>query len=375
MRDDLRTLEASGDGHAAYVSFVRRIISLIRAHGGDISTIPNFFYEVSKEYSPPLQDPQLQAASIESYGIRLLEGDAKAAPQLFFYLYNNFKQALHNGKLGHEVAMLREGMKADAVLAFSLGKMIPAILQAATTKHEMFIMLDVFCEAIKLRLMQPTVSRRISEDALSQIPAMVHATLRWTVEVRRLGEAPVPPEKTHLFRKMLFLFNTFQPVLEAYSFSMNEPACWEDVEASLEVLGQTTMEVEAMLDSAVDLERAVLSSTALFSGCREAPDDSRPRDTQVDTFAANLVRDAERSWVVTPSTITVQAPTRATQTQSGQGSRRPVWVAAELLESLHGELRRWNRWWSRCRPGGSGMGCRRPRQSVTSAWVWDTDAA
>ncbi|KAL2755824.1 hypothetical protein ACRALDRAFT_1050902 [Sodiomyces alcalophilus JCM 7366] len=366
MRDDLRTLEASGDGHAAYVSFVRRVISLIRAHGGDICTIPNFFYEVSKEYSPPLQDPQLQAASIESYGIRLLEGDAKAAPQLFFYLYNNFKQALHNGKLGHEVAMLREGMKADAVLSFSLGKMIPAVLQAATEKHEVFIIFDVFCEAIKLRLTQSPVSRQISEDGLSQIPAMVHATLRWAAEVRRLGETPVPPEKTHLFRKVIFLFNTLQPALEAYSYSMHEPACWEEVETSLELLGEITREVEAVLDSTPSLDGAVLSSTALFSGSSVALDDVRPRDTHVDTFAASLVREAERSWVVTPDTITVQAPVRATQ--SGQGSRRPVWIAGELLESLHGELRRWNWWWSRCRPGGQ-----RSRQSLT--WACGTDAA
>ncbi|ROT34967.1 hypothetical protein SODALDRAFT_329167 [Sodiomyces alkalinus F11] len=371
MRDDLRTLEASGDGHGAYVSFVRRIISLIRAHGGDICTIPNFFYEISKEYSPPLQDPQLQVASIESYGIRLLEGDAKAAPQLFFYLYNNFKQALHNGKLGHEVAILREGMKVDAVLSFSLGKMVPAILQAATEKHELFVIFDVFCEAIRLRLAQSPVSCQIGEDALSQIPAMVHATLRWAAEVRRLGEMPLPAEKTHLFRKILFLFNTLQPVLEAYSLSMHEPACWEDLETSLELMSKTTREVEETLDSTPSLERTALSSTALFAGLCEAPDETRPRDTHVDTFATSLVRDAERNWVVTPDTITVQGPVRATQ--SGQGSRRPVWIAEVLLESLHGELRRWNWWWSRCRPGGLGVGGQQSRRCL--AWAGGTDAA
>lgn len=340
VQNDLRTLASTGQHHEAYVSFVRRVISIIRAHGGDMCKIPDFFYEVSKEYSPPVQDPQLQVASIESYGIRLAENDQRATPQLFFYMYNNFKQALLNGKLGYEVGMLREGMRTDAILGFSLGKMLPAIFRAAATRQTAFVIFDVFCEAIRLRLSQSLSPQSVGENTFSQIPRLLRSILDWAAETHQSGEMPLKGETLHLFRKMVFLLNLLGPTIEAYSFSMQKPSCWDDLEHCLGSMGELSDGAEAYLDSTTDVVSLHLSSASLFGGIPQ-PGDARLQDSQVSSFATSLVDDIDRNWVVTPHIITVQAPAR---TQSGRGSRRPVWDESLLLSSLRDELLVWNRW-------------------------------
>ncbi|KAG7153129.1 hypothetical protein HYQ46_012780 [Verticillium longisporum] len=145
IQNDLRDISLTNDAqHTRYVEFVRRVVSLVKSHTTEIFQIPPFFYQVSKEYSPPVQDPHLQVDSIKSYGLRLNEGDSPAMPQLFYYMYNNFKQALLHGRLGHETRILAKGMKDDAILGFTLGKMLPVILSASVMKPEAFVLFDTF---------------------------------------------------------------------------------------------------------------------------------------------------------------------------------------------------------------------------------------
>src|SRR5947207_15127531 len=74
MKTDLKTVSSQASKHRAFVQFVRDIVSLIRTHGAQICQLDEFFFQVSQEYSPSLQDPRLHIAGILSYGVRLGEG-------------------------------------------------------------------------------------------------------------------------------------------------------------------------------------------------------------------------------------------------------------------------------------------------------------
>ncbi|GJD02107.1 hypothetical protein ColKHC_10932 [Colletotrichum higginsianum] len=107
MRTDVQAMATDSSEHPSYVKFVRSIVSLIKAHGTDICPVQKFFLEVSKEYSPPMQDPQLQAAQIQSYGFKLAEGDRRVPSTLFHFFLNNFKGALQRDRLPNEVLLLK----------------------------------------------------------------------------------------------------------------------------------------------------------------------------------------------------------------------------------------------------------------------------
>ncbi|EHK45546.1 hypothetical protein TRIATDRAFT_283213, partial [Trichoderma atroviride IMI 206040] len=112
MQHDLSVMYTDASQHQNYVVFVQGIISSIRAHGSGLCMVDSFFLQVSKEYSPPIQDPHLQIASMLSYGILIEEGEeAGAAKQLFFLLLSNFKHALANGNPTNDARMLQKGMK------------------------------------------------------------------------------------------------------------------------------------------------------------------------------------------------------------------------------------------------------------------------
>ncbi|KAK4061514.1 uncharacterized protein Triagg1_10294 [Trichoderma aggressivum f. europaeum] len=169
MRNDLSLMYGDTSLHQRFVTFVQHIVSLIKAHGSDICTVNNFFLQVSAVYSPPIQDVQLQIAGMLSYGIRIEEGDPRAAHELFFLMFNNFKHALVNGNLTRDVRMLRRGMKHRSILAFVLGKMLPAILRASFLDSSSFALLDVYAKALHLLLSGRILSRQLDSNDLPHV--------------------------------------------------------------------------------------------------------------------------------------------------------------------------------------------------------------
>lgn len=352
IEGDLLSSSVDALEHPAYVNFVRRIISLIKSHGAGICAVTGFFYKISREYAPPAQDPQLQVAQIRSYGIRLEEGDSRIAPQLFSFLYHNFKQALLNDKLGNEVLMLQKGMRSNAILAFILGKMLPAILLATLSKAAIFVMLDVFSEAIRLRLTKSATPQGLSEDALDAIPSFAESLIDWVSETQASHEIFLSAAQIHIFGKALSLLDVFRPSLEAASFSTQSNRRWPELERAIAKISRITVAAEAFLDAEESLTRQEVSHWDLFSACDTVPGGDGTQDDQVAAFANELVNDVQKNWIVTSDSITVQAPARAPNlqpTQSGQGSSMPTWDMQELIYALHGQLRLRNRWWMRCR--------------------------
>ncbi|KAF3348045.1 Putative lipoate-protein ligase A [Verticillium dahliae VDG2] len=348
IQNDLHDVSLTNDAqHTRYVQFVRRVVSLVKSHTTEIFQIPPFFYQVSKEYSPPVQDPHLQVDSIKSYGLRLNEGDSPAMPQLFYYMYNNFKQALLHGRLGHETRILAKGMKDDAILGFTLGTMLPVVLSASVMKPEAFVLFDTYCEAIRLRL--DGVAARQMDQSREQIPTLIRAMMRWIRGVRCLNDGVLCVEHLHLFRKMVVLLAMLQPTLAAASYDASAPAAaaWSVMQQALSCWSEATENAASHLASSLADPYEDDVSAGLFQDVIVEDGFVGEDETLVASLARGTVTDFERNWLVTAELIVAQAPARATQ--AGQGLARPHWDMEELGQCLLRELQTWNAWWARCR--------------------------
>nr|RBQ95015.1 hypothetical protein FVER53263_11346 [Fusarium verticillioides] len=176
---DLRTMSHDASEHSSYVFFVRDVIALIRAHGSDICAVDKYFYQISKEYSPSIQDPQLQVAGMMSYGLRLSEGDTKVIHQVFFFLSNNFKIALKDNKLQDEVELLCRGMENPGILSFILNKMLPAIVKTATVESSVFPMVEVYAGALRVFFTRDVISRELTESELPYVVVLLRAIVNF----------------------------------------------------------------------------------------------------------------------------------------------------------------------------------------------------
>ncbi|OHE96143.1 Mus7/MMS22 family protein [Colletotrichum orchidophilum] len=342
MRTDVQIMAADLSEHPSYVKFVRSIVSLIKAHGPDICPVQKFFLEVSKEYSPPMQDPQLQAALIQSYGFKLAEGDPRVPSTLFHFLLNNFKGALQRGRLPHEVILLKGALQNDAIKSFILGKMLPAVLHATLTNVEAYAMLDVLCDALGLAINLPPIARQLSEDNLECIVTLVTTTLAWA---SALGGSMLSAEHVHALRRITWLLNAFQPSLEAFSLMAIEPRGWDNVMAMLHWFSQLAEGAQEYLENQ---ETPFIAASGLFRRLRTLDKTFRIQDTTVLTWSEHIGNDITRNWVTTGPLLTVSAHNRGTpSTQSGHGSLRPNWDMHELMTSLLDQMRNWHEWWMR----------------------------
>ncbi|CAM1509382.1 Fc.00g031210.m01.CDS01 [Cosmosporella sp. VM-42] len=336
IKGDLGAIVNDATGHPSYVAFIRDIIGLIRAHGSEICTVDDFFYQINKEYSPSMQDPQLQVAGMMSYGMRLSEGDTKVIHQLFFFLFNNFKMSLINYKLGDEVNMLRKGLSNPGIRSFFLGKMLPAIIRASFLDSAAFPLVDLYVAALHLFLSQPVVPYEMAEEDLPGLLVTLKALLRGMGQIYEGGSVLTLPQ-VHLMRQMVALLNELWPSFLVLSLSEDSPPAWDGIMQVMRSLRSGLDPAESHMDDLIEIEDFTLDSSSLLSGLQTPPDTSRA-DPHVTSFTDNIVNDVQRNWLVTANKITIQAPGKGRgvpSTQSGQGTDRPTWDARELVLDLN----------------------------------------
>ncbi|PKS12243.1 hypothetical protein jhhlp_001543 [Lomentospora prolificans] len=345
IRFDLKVVSMDPIDHPSYVAFIREIISLIRSHCTDICAIDEFFYQINKEYSPSLQDPQLHVAGIVSYGLRLGEGDTKVVPQLFYYLYNNFKVALINNRLGSEARMLRKGMENSQVLGFVFAKMLPAIAIAATRLDGAYVLLDVYCEGLTQLLTRHPASRELSREMLPDVLHLLHAILRCLHELTQ-GNAPlVSAERLHVACRLCSIKNILWPSLRALSYTNSSPPALREIQLLYRRVHGWLDGATSYLGDVLSARETSLRAIDLFGGLRTVAHSLPPTDPLVATFVDSITTDVRRNWIITEQSITIQAPGKipgSTSTQSGQGIVKQPRGVFELIECLNNELKMWN---------------------------------
>lgn len=347
IKGDLATMCCEATGHGSYVVFVQSIISLIKTHGADICGVDNYFLQISKEYSPSVQDPNLQVAGLISYGLRLKEGDDRSSQQLFFLLFNNIKFAMINDKLGEEVAMLRRGMKNLGIVDFVLGKMLPAIVRSCFQRGAAFPLLDTYAEALRLVFANKTVDRELDESSLPLVDVVVRAVVEGLFSMSRSGTA-VCGAQLHVLRQTMATLNLLWPSI--YASSVSNPQC-HACEALKRTLGQArgfASAAETHLGHLLRSEETAVEPARLFAGLGSAPSAGFQFGAEVESFTGNILRDMEKSWAVTAKTISIQTPGNHRRgAVSTQGMEIPLWDTRDVAEDLYRRVREWRWWWRR----------------------------
>lgn len=372
IKSDLRVVALDPVEHPSYVTFVRDIISIIRSHCTEICSVDEFFYQINKEYSPSLQDPGLHVAGIIAYGLRLGEGEAKVAPQLFYYLYNNFKVALINDKLDDEARILRRGMVNDHILGFVLRSIIPAVAKATVEASGVFPLLDVYHDALVRFFRGNFAGHELAGELLPDALSLVRAIVGCLSELGKGDSATPSAEQLHVARQLCGIVNALWPSMEALSYTRrpSETICAFEV-----IYGR----LQGWLDSAISCldnaleRRETPGRNEIFGGLQTTALSASRSESQVTMFRESIVTDVRRNWVITDRAITIQAPGRSrgpSSTQPGQGIKTPEWDILGLVESLSEELKIWRLRQGEVFPGKRGGGKGSRVRSITNALVF-----
>ncbi|KAM6484308.1 Mus7/MMS22 family-domain-containing protein [Trichoderma sp. SZMC 28011] len=343
MRNDLSLMYGDPSQHQRFVTFVQHIVSSIKAHGSDICTIDNFFLQVSAVYSPPIQDVQLQIAGMLSYGIRIEEGDPRATHELFFLMFNNFKHALVNGNLTRDVRMLRRGMKHQSILAFVLGKMLPAILRVSFMDSSSFALLDVYAEALHLLLSGRILSRQLDNNDLPHVVVAMRAIVEG-MRVMRRGDRILSSPQVHVLRRALAILNVLWPSLLIIRAESPEDRCLLELAATIRDIASFATVAQGYLADIIEMRSGSLDADLLFQGF----DIDQPQsfDMHVNSFTSSIHDDIARNWIFSPSRISIRMPTKTKEhNQESSGLDIPTWVAEELVYDLYNQVQNWCLYW------------------------------
>ncbi|PHH79341.1 hypothetical protein CDD82_2443 [Ophiocordyceps australis] len=343
MKSDLKTLSASdASEHSSYVKFVQDIISLVKSHGSDMCAIDDYFYQISKEYAPSAQDPQLQVAKLVSYGLRLEDGDGKAARPLFFLLLNNVKSAMMKDELRREVVMLHKGMQNWGVAQFVLGKMLPAIVLLCLRNSSAYPLMDIYAEVLYLQLGQDVFSHELTETDMDWVCVLVRATVRGMHDMFGSRHGSLCASQMHVFEQVLGVLNLLWPSLVALSVTG----------ASFESLGEVLRCLEHMsrFVTAAKLELEEVLQAGSDAVHVEWPQALEMQEAQLDhevgLLADDLAQDVERNWNVTDEAISIQTPGRRPGQDVVPGTLIPAWDMGTMVHELHERAEEWCwRWW------------------------------
>ncbi|KAJ3496412.1 hypothetical protein NLG97_g2678 [Lecanicillium saksenae] len=346
MKDDLKTTSSQPVTHVAYVGFARRIISLIRTHGSEICTLDNFYYQISKDYSPSADDPQLQVAAMVSYGLRLREGDMRVVQQVFFFLFNNFKMALISDSLKEEKKMLRKGMAEDrGITRFVFGKMLPAIIQAAASKAIAYPLLDLYLWAVKNRLRRFTTTYSFTDADLSGLKDVLQSILNgidgWIME-----QAPLTVVKLHTLRSFFAVANLLWPSIYERSLEQNDPpGPWSDVMRLVNTLNQYAISSKDALSQTGFRSSQMRFDEIFAAALLESARNQSTTSADVKGFADNIKQDIDRNWFEVDERISIQTPGKPRGGDGAvQGILHAKWDAARLINGTIAQLTDWLRW-------------------------------
>ncbi|KAM3440199.1 hypothetical protein NHJ13734_003397 [Beauveria thailandica] len=345
MKEDLKATSSQPVAHVAYVAFARRIISLIRTHGSEIRSPDNFYYQISKDYSPSVEDPRLQIAAMVSYGLRLREGDPNVVQQLFFFLFNNFKMALISDSLDEEKKMLQKGMAQDrGITQFVLGKMLPAIIEATATKSAAYPFLDLYVWAARNRLKRSTTTYCLTDAELPGVKSFLQTILNgvdaWIAEQAQLTDV-----RLHTLQSFFAGFNLLWPSI--YEYSLNQDISsgpWSEITELISTLGQYVISSKDSL-----CQGRFWNSPQRFNEffAAVAADSARTRgmaDLDVEGFVDNIKQDVDRNWYEADGRISIQTPGKSRGGGALQGVLQARWGTATLIAGIKVQFMEWLHW-------------------------------
>ncbi|KAI3398158.1 hypothetical protein diail_9780 [Diaporthe ilicicola] len=376
MRSDIASLVLNSEQHKGYISFIREIVALIKSHGAEISPVDPFYFQASAEYSPATEDPQLHSAGIIAYGLRLGEGDTTAGAQLFYYLYNHFKLSMANGRLEAESKIIENGMSNDNILAFVLGRMLPAVIRASVTNPDIWPLLGVYSRALCDLFGRSCLPREIPDRFLEHCAALLETILGYlgSLQGQTTYQAVMSPAQMQLFAQLVDICHAMRPTLTCW---LLQPSLvpTKRLQGSVNKMTLVGRQATAYLDEVRGLQGreemplrqisigrllAGLGDTATSPPILSAP------ESQMAGFTKHLQHEVQNSWTITESAITV----KVVATSSAQQGTPPAQAVSnaldtrvdEILLGLNDGLKAWIQEMGTREGYGSGLRGRRARR-------------
>lgn len=354
MRSDITSLDLNSNQHKDYTSFVREVVAIIQSHGTGISPVDSFYLQASAEFTPAAEDPKLHSAIIIGYGLRLGEGDATAGPQLFSFLYNHFKRFMADGQLDAESKIIENGMINDNILAFALGRMLPAIISTSCRIPEVWPLLGVYSKALSGLFGRSPLPRSIPEKLIGHSISLLETILSCLGNLKEQStpEATITPPQVQLFAQMMEICHAMRPNLICWLLQPSlDPS--KRLQGCIDKITLISRQATAYLDEVrgpqgreMPLPRVMVRQ--LLGGLADTatgPSVISGADGQVANFAQRLQHEVQDCWTITEATTTANlAGTPSTQatSQPGQRVRHDLDKrAGELLSGLRVQLQEW----------------------------------
>lgn len=335
MKRDLTSLASEEALHVPYVLFVRRIISLIRAHGSEICAVDDFYYQMTKEYSPSIQDPHLQVAGMISYGLRLQDGDSRVGQQLFFFLLNNAKQAIIRDTLGDSINLLRRGFADTNVANFILRYLLPAIIAASLQDASVYPLFDIYAEALDAVYGNLMVAKSVPDsDGITAIFHLIKDGFNNLRQVQRI----LSGQELHVIRQSVACMNVLWPALfESFLNGLVQSTL--QTTATLDQLSATFEEAITYMETNTISRELGVDATRLFGAFGGCTSIDRRQNHQTMSFADHIVKDVDKNWVEMNGKINIQ-----TTVKDAKGVEAPVFDLEVLIKDIELEMREWLRW-------------------------------
>ncbi|KAG6249297.1 hypothetical protein E4U24_002188 [Claviceps purpurea] len=369
MKSDLKTTsQMHQTQHNDFVLFVQNIISLIKTHAVDICAVDSYFYQITKEYSPPVEDPQLQVASIVSYGLKLQDGDVRSSRPLFYLLFNNAKFSITNQTIGEQIGMLVKSMANANIKNFILCKMLPAIIKVVFQEPDAFPLLDIYLEALQRCFAGKVVSQELTHEDTPAI-CILYRTIWKGVQSIGARTGNLTLRQLYLMRQVIALQNLFWSYIYVLSMSKPTPQSWTRLWGILASLWDVFRATEDHLNKRNAMETGSpeeeRETTRLFvpelegsvprSGGVRGDEADRFADADIETFSENMIQDVRKCWSVTGTTVSINIK----GSMSMRSCNGTAVVAArserDLMKDVNDGTREWCWWWRRANGMPLGM--------------------
>lgn len=355
MRSDIASLDLKSDPHKDFTSFIREIVALIRSHGTGISSVDSFFLQASAEFSPGTEDPELHSAVIIGYGLRLGEGDTTAGLQLFSFLYTHFKRFMSDGQLDAESKIIENGMSNDNILAFALGRMVPAIIRTSSKSPEIWPLLGVYSKALRDLFGRAPLRKEIPDKFIDHAICLLETILGYLESLKDHStlETAISLPQVQLLAQMMEICHAMRPNLICWLFQPSlDPT--KRLPGCINKLALASRRATAYLDEVRgsrgrDMPPPRIIVGQLLAGLADpamSPARLSGADGQIANFMQQLQCDVQNGWANTTGTAIMARVPATSSTQIGTRPAQMVTFdldtrADELLSKLHDQLRQW----------------------------------
>jgi hypothetical protein len=247
MQRVLESQEVNSFDHKKYMEIARAVITDIKCYASDFRPLTEFFTHPSSHYWPNDADPNLYAAGIISYCVRLAQSPEKTSFELFYYLHGGWRNAVISDGLSNYVNCIRKGTKRWDFMKFLLSNLVPVIIDAGFNSGG-WLLCSTFLPALSYRASSILEegnenSRWVFENLVNILKLIMNGTITRAREFQNLVGGVNPQHQGILSVVFQFWLSVAPSMRQYIELNPSQRAILEEVTEPLSVFIFRTMQV------------------------------------------------------------------------------------------------------------------------------------